>query len=382
MRVFDSDGHVTEGPDVFSDRYLDPAFRSRRPQVVGADGQAYWLIDTQIFPRLRGRGSHFSGTPVRVGDQQTPLSHGKPESVASQEIQTAAARIVDLDAEAIDAQVIYPSLFLTQPLSSDPALNTALSRSYNNWAADVCGASNRLRWVAVVALDDPAGAAAEVRRAGSELGAVGVMILGTAGDVMLDDPSLLPFWEAAATADLPVGVHVGWSCPALKNLYDTPLFTGSISFTMPVLMGFAAILGGGILDRFPNLRVGFFEAGCQWLHFMTERLDHYYAFGHKAAEVFDLAPPAGRLTPIEYVRSGRVFINVEADDKLLPQVVELIGEDQLLFASDMPHGDREPMVAKAIERREDIAEPTKRKLLWDNTLRFYGLSERDVGRRS
>ena len=87
--------------------------------------------------------------------------------------------------------VLYPTLFLAHPLTVSPALATALGSAYNRWMADAVGASDRLRWAAVVNLDEPAAAVRQVREA-KTLGAVAVMVLGTAGDRLLDDPILLP----------------------------------------------------------------------------------------------------------------------------------------------------------------------------------------------
>ena len=75
MRVIDADGHVEENPATFSDKYLEPAFRSRRPRVIGMDGLAYWLIDEQLFPRRVGRGCHNLGTPVSYDGKPTRHAH-------------------------------------------------------------------------------------------------------------------------------------------------------------------------------------------------------------------------------------------------------------------------------------------------------------------
>ena len=50
-------------------------------------------------------------------------------------------------------------------------------------------------------------------------------------------------------------------------------------------MGYSAVLSGGILDEFPKMRVAFLEAGCQWVHFMTERLEH--RFKHSKGYLFN-----------------------------------------------------------------------------------------------
>ena len=108
------------------------------------------------------------------------------------------------------------------------------------------------------------------------LGATAVMVLGTAGDRHLDDQRLLPFYEALCEVGLPLAVHVGWSCPSINNLYDHIYPSGVVAFHFPVLMGFVALISGGILDRFPSLKVVFLEAGSMWVPYMIDRLDHRF----------------------------------------------------------------------------------------------------------
>jgi hypothetical protein len=76
---------------------------------------------------------------------------------------------------------------------------------------------------------------------------------------------------------------------------------------------------------------------------------------------------------MEYVRKGNLFFSTEADDVLLPQVIELVGEDNMVFGSDMPHGDREPFVVRKVQGRKDISEAVKLKILETNPARLYGL---------
>jgi len=222
-----------------------------------------------------------------------------------------------------------------------------------------------------VSLDDVPSAVEELRRCRRELDPVGVVILGTAGEKNLDHPALAPFWETATALELPVAIHVGWPCPPLSNLYDRLYDSIVIPFALPTLMAFNAVLSGGILDRHPSLRVGFFELGSQWVPFLIDRMSHYYQF---VAERAPAARPAAQRPPLEYLRGGQVYITCEVDDRLLPQVVSLMGEDQIFFASDIPHGDREPDAVKTLQARTDLTSSVKRKILYDNAARFYGLS--------
>ena len=372
LTVIDADAHVEENDATFSDKYLEPAFRGARPQVVGVDGFAYWMIEEQLFPRRLGRGCHNLGTPTSYRGQRTRFTATKPESLESLELRDPAARLFDMDAEDLGVAVLYPTLFLAYPLTVSPALATALASAYNRWMAEATGGSDRLRWAAVVNLDEPQAAVRQVREART-LGAVAVMVLGTGGDRLLDDPALLPVFEAVAQEELTLAVHVGWACPSISNLY-ADLYTATvIPFLVPVLMGFASLLGGGILDRFPTLRVAFLEAGCEWVHFMVHRLEHRFQFAQGMAKIIPQTAPRAACPPREYLRRGNLYISTEVEDTLLPQVIDLVGEDHIIFGSDMPHGDRERFAAKTLGARTDLSEAAKRKILEENSRRLYRL---------
>src|SRR2546427_13248448 len=96
-----------------------------------------------------------------------------------------------------------------------------MCNSYNRWLGDILSGHERLKWVGVVNLDDIPAAAKQVHEC-KRLGAVGIMILGTAGDKLLDDPSLLPFYEAVAGGEVLPAVPVGrGGSPVLKLFNPT-----------------------------------------------------------------------------------------------------------------------------------------------------------------
>jgi len=375
MRVIDADGHVEENPLTFSDKYFAPEFRPHRPQVVPGteEGLAYWMIDEQLFPRRVGRGCNNLGTPASY--QGKPVRHAqrKPDTLGSMELTTLKERLQIMDEENIWLQVLYPTLFLAYPLSSNPAYASAMCDAYNRWLGDVLSGQERLKWVGVANLDDIPAAVKQVKAA-KLLGAVGMMILGTAGDRLLDDQSLFPFYEAVATENLPLAIHVGWACPSLNNLYTHIYPSGVIAFLMPVLMGMVSMMSGGIFDRFPSMRVVYLEAGCLWVHFILERLHHRFEHsGKNLANVVSRTAPIEKLAPEEYIKKGNIYFSSEVEDILLPQVLELVGDGQMMFASDMPHGDRERFAAKTLQKRKDISAAAKTKILESNPAKFYRL---------
>jgi uncharacterized protein len=373
MRYVDADGHVEESPATFDDKYLDPVFRAQRPRVIAVEGMVYWDIDEQLFPRRVGRGCNNLGTPTSYDGKPAIHTLGKPESVGCMELTDLKARLEIMDEEAIAVQVLYPTLFLAYPLSSNPALVSALCSSYNRWLGDWLSGQERLKWAAVVNLDNANSAALEAREA-KRLGAAAVMVLGTAGDRQLDDPLLFPFYEALCDENLPLAVHVGWACPSINNLYSHIYPSGVVAFHFPVLMGFAALISGGVLDRFPNLTVVFLEAGSMWVPYMIDRLNHRFQNqGKTLAKFLPQTQPLQALPVMDYIKRGNLFFSAELEDSILPQVMELVGETQVVIGTDMPHGDRERFAARHLQERKDLSALAKASILEHNPSRLYGL---------
>ena len=64
----------------------------------------------------------------------------------------------------------------------------------------------------------------------------------------------------------------------------------------------------------------------------------------------------------------------DADEKVLPQVVEAIGDDNIVVSTDYPHSDGLfPHAISEFVALDGVAEKTKAKILWDNCARLYKL---------
>ena len=363
VKVFDTDAHVEESEETFASIKED--FGDAAPRVIEGAKRAFWLIEGRTFPRLSGFGVHTFGSP----HIRREAGHVDPERrarVESQELRDPKARLEDMDHEGIDVSVVFPTMFLVWPLADNPALARALCRSYNDWVAAKCKASaGRIRWVATVPLPDVEAAVQEIERS-QKLGPSGVMTLGTAGHMTLSDRRLDPFYAAAEAHGLPVCVHVGWSYPPISNLYDNVYETMITPFVLPIFMGFSSILIGGVLERFPKLKVGFFEAGVEWVPYWLDRMERFYKQPPGGSKKSDL--PARN--PAEYVREGRVFFSCELDEARIGMVSEAIGDECILYSSDLPHAHRVFDAIPLFHDRKDIKEGTKRKIL-ANGARFF-----------
>jgi predicted TIM-barrel fold metal-dependent hydrolase len=255
--------------------------------------------------------------------------------------------------------VVFPSLFLTHT-AEDVKLEAALLRSYNSFLGACAGASkNRIRFAALVPIRDVEESIKEIERA-VRIGAAAVMLQGMAWDKLLGDETLFPFYQAAADLNLPICVHLGWGCPALTQIFDAS--TNFYSAILPVIMGFNSIMSSAAFEKIPNLRFSFLEAGAAWIPFMLKQVRRDNARRKKAKD------------PVEYFKTGRVFVSCEPDEDI-NGIAALIGEDAFVLGSDYPHGDpsrQEDMVAEFRER-DDLSKTMVEKMLSDNPQRLYGL---------
>jgi uncharacterized protein len=372
LKAWDADGHAIEWEGTFAEKYYDEAWATRRPKVVESNSHVHWLIDSELSPRVYGRRRYFHGSPASINGVRREGVLKKKESLACLELRGPDDRLALMDEEGIELSVIYPTLFLARPLSSDPGFEAALCRSYNNWIADVCGQSGgRLRWVSVIDPNDPRESAAEIARTAS-MGAAGVMLPGMVDEDGIGMPRFEPIWEAAARHDLAVGVHVAFCTPLAMT-----------TFVYSLLIAFDQIIPYGILDRYPNLRVAFLEAGCGWVPWRVDRMEERMnpqklparSDPNRARDtIFDDPSAVGywaKLPPRDYIKRGNIYFGFEVDEPALPQCIKEFGADRLLWGSDIPHSDREAFGARELQERKDISDEDKWKLLVGNTAAFY-----------
>jgi predicted TIM-barrel fold metal-dependent hydrolase len=146
-----------------------------------------------------------------------------------------------------------------------------------------------------------------------------------------------------------------------------------LAMSLPGLLAFTAIVGHGMLDRYPDLKVAFLEFGAEWIFYMVARGDHYR---ERDRFLTTSLPPQGQSLPAraiaEYVRSGRIFIGGEMDDRWMQQEIELMGDGQLLFSADYPHGEAREDAARELADRADLTDEQRQRLFYANAVRLFG----------
>jgi predicted TIM-barrel fold metal-dependent hydrolase len=377
-RIFDSDTHV--GPDAaILSRYLSAAETERLAawepyRAAGRNGHVTYNRGQRHYRRRLGDArpdeapfGYMAGfTGVARERDPSPKVDADP-----------AARIADMDYEGVDVNLTLPSgWFGTWTAGDDVVLELAMYRAYHRWMSDYCGAfPRRLGGVILAGARDIDGSLGEIRAWRKSGWAWGMMVYAPAG-MPLDHPDLEPLYAAAAEFDLAVVLHTFTVMPPYapggEDTWDNLWLQRSAAHPWCGMRNMAALIGSGVMDRYPALRVATLEAGHGWLPFWIKRLDEH-------AETIKAALPELLRRPSEYVTGGRYFQSIEIPEgaALTNAVADLLGDDVLMYASDYPHGESHFPKSAGIVTGWNMPEPRKRKLLWDNATKLYARARVD-----
>ena len=380
FRVMDSDLHTME-PDGLWEQYLDSPFKKFAPRFTRREDNASNQPVIKIGDLELAEMSKRTRTAVVGKDLQARAFARHPHyAVAHSRAYDAESHVQAMDIEGIDVGILYGTRGRQVLMhdAHDPQVASALARAHNNWTHDYCQFNpRRLRFAAQLAFHDIPGAVAEARRAVRELGAVAV--IGNPNPINgrhVHDPAFEPLWAAIEELGVPIGFHpTGQSSlrdDLARRYLDTP--NGrviGVAGRNPVelMMAFGSLAAGGVLERHPNLRCAFLEGNCGWLPWWLWRLDEAWEKFGPGSEI-----QISKL-PSEYFHR-QCFIATDSDEKPLRQVIEAIGDDNIVVSTDYPHSDGLfPVAIEEFTRLAGVSDASKKKILWDNCARLYGLSK-------
>ncbi len=374
FRIFDTDTHV--GPDAnILERYMSAAEKKllepleRYRLVDDRSGHVEYTYGRRKYQRKLGeaepikvKASDPKNLAVRKFSEDLPLPQSEVDP---------AERIKDMDREGVDVNLTLPSSwFGTFTEYNDIALEAAMYRAYHRWMAEYCGSyPNRIKGVILVCFRDIEGSLKEIERWARTDWPLAAFIYAPS-TAPLDHPALEPIWSACEYHDLPIALHTFTAMPPYApgglDTWDNYFIQRATAHSWCGERNTASFIGSGIMDRYPKLRVAPLEAGHGWLPFWMTRLDEH-------AKSHAKYMPELKMKPSEYVLSGRYFQSIEMSEgeKLTKAVIDLIGEDILMYASDYPH--RESWFPKAVDTvmSWNLPDRVKQKLFWDNPIKYY-----------
>ncbi len=378
--MYDADSHIMELPD-FLQKYADPGLRDAIPAVSYAAS----IVTDEEVAQIMAQGGRHSAAHV-----EALLGLGDKLIEKSKEIQALGAfdgaeRARAMDMLGFKKQLVFATHSVAMPFSPSskiaPALRYGGARAHNRHMSDFCAHDDRLMGVAIVPLDDPAHAIAELEWVlKSNLKAVWVPHR-PCGDKSPGHVELEPFWARLAEAGVPFLLHVGGSPLQLAKAWGNNgraatkdwLGGGENLRTKDVAVlhqgpetFLSMMLIEGIFERFPKLRGASVELGAGWVPAMLTRLD--WVAKHWGRTDKTLAGFAR--TPTQQLTEQMAFT---------PFVFEEVGDfidqsnpDLYLFSSDYPHieGGRNP-VARFESALGDRSAAVRDKFYEENFLRIF-----------
>jgi uncharacterized protein len=363
FRTFDSDMHVYDSADLY-EKYMNSKWADRIPR--GRRNGKHGRVEFQI-----GGGTMLRAITdvIDHGQKQVADRYG----FAVERDYDAVSQVQAMDMEGLDVAV----LFRTSPLHCDDSFEAAyandLCRAWNSWIADFCKESpNRLKASALITLHDVDLAIEEVRRVVHKLKVTALALCPEpVNGKRIHDRYYDPLWAEIEK----LGVALCFHPPARPNQDQVAnKFFGhpnanvvALALRNPVelILAVSSFCAGGVLERFPNLRVAFLEGNCAWLPWLLYRLDERAKLHGALADV-----PLSR-RPSEYFLN-QCFISVDPDEYLVSDVINRIGDDNIVISTDYPHIDAHfPHALDEFLEIEDLSDRSRRKILWDNCARLY-----------
>ena len=364
FRIMDSDLHVIEPPNLWND-YLDPRFQGRIGNKPDSQGQVRMEIDGKVLPPYADR-------PERQRAWSLRTRHPAWERVRR---ATAPKDVVEaMDIEGVDVGILFRT-WATHAINIDglePGLASALCRAWNRWIADFCAEHpERFKPSALVPLQDIGLAVAEARFAVRDLGAMTLVLPShPINGRPIYDRYYDPLWAAAQDMDVAVsfhGNHAAYSEHLARRYLDNLVLSHACGQPVEMMLTLGAVVTGGVLSRFPRLRMAFLEGNCSWVPWWLWTLDERWdVWGDRELFQQDAKPS-------ELFRR-QCFVSVEPEEVLCKYVVAELGDDNLVLSTDWPHDDsRFPHAIDAFLAAPQLSADSKRKVLWDNCRRLYKL---------
>jgi len=351
-----ADGHVQEPSNLWVER-VDSKYHERLPGIVLVSGKPAQKTEGFRQPLTLAQTVLEGEDKLRNGSGKTPQ-----------------ARLADLSADGVDAEVMFPNKGLTMWATKDIEFSTAMCRAYNDWAWETFADFNdRLAPMACIAPANVDSAIAEIQRCAA-LGFRGLSlpckpVFGPPDHAELNYNlrEFDPLWAAICEVDLPVTFHISTGRdPRTARSRGGAIINYTVHSLGPTIEPIANICASGVAEMFPALRFGTIEAGIGWLPWALQAMDEAYRKHHMWVK------PKLEMMPSDYFRR-QGFASFQDDRAGIDLAREHNLIDNFVWANDYPHHEGSwPHSAEAIERTMGgLTDAERAKILGLNSARIF-----------
>ena len=356
-QIFSADDHISLAADIFYERCPEN-MKDRVPRVMNVDGG--WVLGVEgknILPQ--------GFLDVLMQYDPLPGSH-------TGDIE---ARLAALDSEGVTTELAFPNAILGLIGWPDREVREVCFRIYNEYIAEIQERSgNRIYGVGLINWWDAEG----TRRTLSELKSLGLKTFllplspGKNPDKSPIDYSSTAMdgvWDAIEEVQIPVSHHIGETPPSTPNEFNALALT-MLQSVAPFRDLFGKYILGGILDRHPGLRVGWFEGGINWVPSAIQDAQHLSASFHHMGNL-ELEHDPQHYWDTHMCASFMV-------DPLGLELIDRIGVERAMWSTDFPHNESTYGYTTSSLQNvvESVGATAAQAIVSDNVRRYLGLAAR------
>jgi aminocarboxymuconate-semialdehyde decarboxylase len=271
-------------------------------------------------------------------------------------------RLRDMDRMGVDVQaisVVPPQYFYW----AEPQIGAKLSGMVNDRLFEIVeGHPDRFVGLGTLPLQDVELALAELERVVGELRFGGLEICTNVNGMDFDDPRFAPFLEKVVEHDLLLVVHPNGFTQG-ERLADYYLIN-TLGMPMDSTVFIARVIFGGVLERFPDLKICVTHGG-GYLPFYPARFDHAYEAREDCREHISRAPST-------YL-AQMYFDTMVFDADMIGTLVRRWGADHVLLGTDYPFdmGEEDPL--GLLSKVEGLADEDRAMIAGGNAARLLRL---------
>ena len=363
--------------DLFTSR-ARAALKDRMPYVDASGKDRYWVSRNGArFGLQNGMGS--------AGRRYVPGQIHRSDRMAEQGLYRDGARgirrltepnlrILDQDRDGVQAEVLYGILGAAMRLGDDEAA-AEMMHIYNAWLADFCSTHPaRFAGLANIPSHDVEAAVREVERVAERGVLRGIEVANTHEMAPLFDPSWAPLWAAAERAGLPVHFHtigprMDYDFASLAPMQSRQAFAVHITgFQLAMAKIVMEVIYGGVLEAHPKLKLVIGESGIGWIPYILDHMDLEWEDQFKDLTL--------TMKPSAYWR--RQCYATYQSDPIGIRLLDILGEDNVMWGSDFPHPDGVWPDSQDFIARElgCVDAATRHKIVCGNAASLYGFEGR------
>ena len=365
--IISADSHFVEPPTMWTER-IDPKFRDRAPRTVkghkGKEGEFFVCENITPIPYARPFGAG-------VKAEDLPAHFKKGHEAAPASVWDPAARLKEQDIDGVKAEVLYTTFGMLLFGLNDAELRAACFQAFNNWAAEYCSYDpKRLIGLGLISLEDIPAAVAELERIAKK-GLRGALIWGAPPeDKPYSLPDYDPFWAAAQDLQMPLSLHIGTGRGGMRFNMRRRGVEIYVVMQVPqeIQLTFVDLIIGGVLERFPRLKLVSAENDISWIPHFMYRLDHTY---ERLRHIDGLTLS---MLPSQYMKRN-VVATFQFESTNVDFTRQTFGAENIAWASDYPHNDSTwPRSREFIaEAFTGIPEEDVQKIVGSNAACLYGI---------